>query len=905
MDPVSIAAVGWGISTAGWLVSPIISKLLNKCSSYLGFRSSDELEKLESKVLQMKLMLEAAEANPQRGRLEQWTTKLKSAFYEAEDILDEIDYHQLENSVLSKTNFRRRTKQDAEINVPRLLREKLEFTLKRIETLINQGQGLLPWVKLPATCCNIKNTPNNTVTSPTRTTTSTPPVEVFGREDDRKMIRRMLRDTPAADKSSSSRTKCYSVIGIHGIPGSGKTTLAQYVCKHEREDAYFDLVMWIHVSQNFSVNTVFTEMLEIASSKKQDQLCNLDMLQRELEAKLRGKRFFLVLDDVWKGVSDQQLDRLLSPLMVGKMGSKILVTTRSADAARALGAQKPVSMPEMDKDRYLKMFMYYALGTMSSDQALFTEHYLIGRKIAEKLRRSPLAARTVAGQLRRRLDIDFWRRSLNRDLFSDTMGALWWSYQQLEEHVKQCFTYCSMFPRRYQLQRDELVHLWIAQGFVGTEDIGYDCFDVLRSCSFIQPKGKLTSGIEYFTVHDLLHELAERVAGSDCFRFEKGKRVDQIPRDVRHLFISYGVRVPTEQILKLRTLRTLIMSGYAEKMTKEDFERMLMSLKKLRVVHVRLEILHEIPSCIGQLKHLRYLRLYGSDFVKIILPPTFTKLYHLQKFYVSRDTILHCSSGVEMPNLVNLRRILCREFNFPNIGRMTWLRTLRVFRVRKTRGYEIQQLEHLDNLRGTLNIEGLENVDSGVEARQAKLDKKVHVSDLALDWKTYKISENHDGRKSKNSFRPPRHFRIQEDVLEALRPPPGITSLEIKNYSGSTYPSWLSGKQGTLQNLKCLHFSSCNGLDAPLKISKFLVYLRKLIVSYCSWKSLPENMEHLKSLEELIIGNCSEIRSLPRLPKSLKKLSLSQCNRSLVKSCQTVGHPNRQKIEHIPEKRIF
>uniref|UniRef100_A0A0A9F0W0 Uncharacterized protein n=1 Tax=Arundo donax TaxID=35708 RepID=A0A0A9F0W0_ARUDO len=302
------------------------------------------------------------------------------------------------------------------------------------------------------------------------------------------MIRKLLHDTPEDDEPSSSRTKCYPIIGIHGIPGSGKTTLAQYVFEKERNNGYFNLVMWIHVSQNFSVDTIFTEMLEIASGRKMDQLSNLDMLGWELEAKLRGKRFLLVLDDVWYDqYASRQLGLLLSPLKVGEMGSKILVTTRTADASRALGARNLIAISDLDKEEFFSMFMHYALdGATISDHALVREHQAIGRKIVEKLGRSPLAARTVAGQLNRRLNIDFWKSTQNCDLLNHIMGDLWWSYQPLEEHVKQCFTYCSMFPRRYLFRRDELVHLWMSQGFVETanatedmEDIGNGYFDVL------------------------------------------------------------------------------------------------------------------------------------------------------------------------------------------------------------------------------------------------------------------------------------------------------------------------------------------------------------------------------------------------------------------------------------------
>ena len=89
---------------------------------------------------------------------------------------------------------------------------------------------------------------------------------------------------------------------------------------------------------------------------------------------------------------------------------------------------------------------------------------------------------------------------------------LWGSYQQLEENVKKCFAYCSIFPRRRVLKRDELVHLWIAEGFVKTtnekddvEGVGLRYFYDLLSTSFIQLKTKIGRA-EFFTIYDLLHD---------------------------------------------------------------------------------------------------------------------------------------------------------------------------------------------------------------------------------------------------------------------------------------------------------------------------------------------------------------------------------------------------------------
>ncbi|KAI5435150.1 hypothetical protein KIW84_021829 [Lathyrus oleraceus] len=156
--------------------------------------------------------------------------------------------------------------------------------------------------------------------------------KVFGRQDDQDKIVEFLL-TQARDSDSLS---IYPIVGLGGV---GKTTLTQLVYNDVRVTGNFNTKIWVCVSEVFSVKRILCSIIESITSEKCDSL-HLDAIQLKAQDLLQGKRYFLVLDDVWNktqelesGLSQEKWNKLKSVLFCGSRGSSILVSTRDEDVA--------------------------------------------------------------------------------------------------------------------------------------------------------------------------------------------------------------------------------------------------------------------------------------------------------------------------------------------------------------------------------------------------------------------------------------------------------------------------------------------------------------------------------------------------------------------------------------------
>ncbi|KAG0529195.1 hypothetical protein BDA96_05G077300 [Sorghum bicolor] len=339
-------------------------------------------------------------------------------------------------------------------------------------------------------------------------------------EQSRIPIRNLEKDGIIKKLIESNEGENVWIVSIVGLGGSGKTTLAKQICHDVKIKQHFkSTIFWVHVSEEFDVKELIGKLFETILEQKSDLHAQQHMVDA-ISSKLRGKKFLLVLDDAWH---DDRLDweQFMVHVNFGAPGSKILLTTRDEKVAEAAKSRNIFSLAFLSEVESWNLFLESS-GLVEDD--LEYEFMQVGKEIVNKCGGVPLAIRTLGCVLYDKRKINTWRairasNLWNVDSIKDRVFAsLKLSYIHLPDHLKQCFTFCSIFPKGYEITKDHLIAQWIAHGFINAmneelpEDIGSAYFDSLTKLCFLQdaPRKIFTCQLVY-KMHDLIHDLTRQI----------------------------------------------------------------------------------------------------------------------------------------------------------------------------------------------------------------------------------------------------------------------------------------------------------------------------------------------------------------------------------------------------------
>ncbi|XP_074354125.1 putative disease resistance RPP13-like protein 3 [Apium graveolens] len=461
-------------------------------------------------------------------------------------------------------------------------------------------------------------------------------VDVVGFKDDVNiLLAELLKEDPSLN-----------MISIHGMGGSGKTTLASKLY-HSSELSHFQSRAWVCVSQEYDIKDVLNKMIKSLQGYEVDlsKMDEVDSL-RHLRKSLKDCGCYLaVIDDIW---DIEVWEKIKKALPDKKNGSRVIVTTRNKKIA-----QKIDDRCFVNEIRFLKEDESWELFCKRAKPARNLES--LGKEMVSKCGGLPLAIVVLSGLLLNKKSSDWFKVKdrMWRQLKSDSVEIeqiLSLSYADLSFQMRQCFLYLARFPEDHRIQVNELKLLWIAEEFISEadeahglvmEDVAEDYLNELVNRNMIQIVELLWDGqVQECRVHDLVRDLVIQKAAEEKLlgTFDSKKLhptpirlLQGQPRHVIHNGISKYLELigSSSDDVKLHSLALINQLTYISNL--EVMMLLYTRFKYLRVLVLTAVKTKRIPEEIGDLVLLKFLGLVGSySSETLVIPSSICELKKLQ-----------------------------------------------------------------------------------------------------------------------------------------------------------------------------------------------------------------------------------------------------------------------------------
>nr|XP_009763421.1 PREDICTED: putative late blight resistance protein homolog R1B-12 isoform X1 [Nicotiana sylvestris]XP_009763428.1 PREDICTED: putative late blight resistance protein homolog R1B-12 isoform X1 [Nicotiana sylvestris]XP_009763437.1 PREDICTED: putative late blight resistance protein homolog R1B-12 isoform X1 [Nicotiana sylvestris] len=707
-----------------------------------------------------------------------------------------------------------------------------------------------------------------------------------------KIIVGFKEETYLIIRKLTSGPKTLDVISITGMPGSGKTTLAYKVYNDKSVYGHFDIRAWCTVDQKYDEIELLKKLFNqvVGSSSKFGK--NIDVAN-ELRKHLFGKRYLIVLDDLWDNAAWEELTR---PFPEVENGSRIILTTREKKVA--MDAQRhsdPLDLRLLTQEESWELLEKKVFGKESCPDELLD----VGEEIVQNCKRLPLVvdliAGVIAGKEKKR---SVWlevRNNMNSFIFQkeeDVMRVIALSYDNLPDPLKSCLIHLASFPKDEVIPVRNLEILWPAEGFLeqrdmkSVEEVVGIYLDNLISSSLVN-SFNIIGDDRTCQIHDLVHQFClikareEKLFDLISSSAPSSSSSDLMPRQMNIAYREWHFW--HNNMHSGKHLYSLRITGHKFGDNSLNDICHLRHLRLLRVLQlddsfilVNDSLLNEICTLV----HLRYLNIRTK--VKSLSP--FSNLLNLETLWVNK----YGPPLVLLPtiwNLVKLRVLAIYNCSFFDLdknepilvaedSKSESMRLLRGLEVSYSKDTEdiFKRFPNLHELRFDLK----ESWDCSTGRYWfPKLDflnelESLEVTfissnsiDSALSIATNRLWDFHFPSSVKMLCL--REFPLTSDSLSTIGILSNLEELYLKDaiIEGE---EWNMGEEDTFQNLKCLTLQRVNLAKWEVREESFPA-LEKLRLRDCrKLEEIPPSFGDICSLKSI------ELKWSPQLEESALKI---------------------------------
>ncbi|XP_015892650.3 putative disease resistance RPP13-like protein 3 [Ziziphus jujuba] len=673
-----------------------------------------------------------------------------------------------------------------------------------------------------------------------------------------------VNDTATLVKKLVEGTLKRQVVSIIGMGGLGKTTLAKKIYNNSRVKNHFDCRAWVNGSQECKSKELLLGISRCVEMEKSDELHKMseEELRIALNKHLKGKRYLIVLDDIWKV---EIWDEVGAAFPEDLNGSRILITSRIKEVATHASSTPPHLLPFLDKNESWELFRKKVFRGENCPSNLET----LGIQLAESCKGLPLSIVVLGGLLaKQEKSPRIWEKMIGKvnsyltDNRTKCLDILALSYNHLPGYLKSCFLYFGMFPEGHKINARELMKLWMAEGFIQpignreVDDIAEDYLEELIDRSLIQVASKRSDGgVKSCCIHDLLRDLCIKESVKEKF-FEIHSDADPSESSMikaRRLSIQGN----TCNYFLSRTCdpkacaRSLFLFSEQNNFDSNHWRWIYKGFKFIRVSYLWNVNLHSFPSQIRNLIYLKYLRINSE---MNFIPASICKLQFLEVF----DLRSSSSESILLPK---------------GIWMMNQLRHLKVSR-------SLQLPDPAERITGTNPLRNLQVISAlSINQKTTLLIRK----SLFPNLRKLHLLHKHNGIRNWTGQEVLELLTSLEDSLPSLRVlkteslwkfslnrfdmyPESLT--KITNISSIMVPEHFR-ILGKLPNLRILKLKdvTLNGSGTQRGLIRFvagefpkLEVIKMISVEIVTWEM---ERDAMPSLQHLVINFCYPLRNLP------------------------------------------